>query len=133
MVVTGRCGRHQNRDLAEFGRRLSPLLACSISDQYPTKKLFRLGTVRAFVRFDSDWQTGLLPVAANLVPFLKRSSRRRLVPYFRETLRPVLTSIGHPPPMLQTSAVQVGAAGCLGLVFVVFVGVLVILLLAILS
>ena len=117
LVIAGRQGKHQDIDLGKFGLQINSLIPTPIPAAYATKRLYGLGTVRAFVRFGERWQPELLPLTVSLVPFLKRSVTKRLVPYYREALRPALASIGHAPPELRFSPFQVGAVGCLGMMF----------------
>lgn len=107
LVVDGRVGKHQDSDLAGFAAQLNTMLPCSLPNSYGGKKLYRFGSVRAFVCFDKSWNPTLLPLTVDLVPFFRRSVRRRLVPYIREALRPVLTRLGYPPapPRLSVFAI----------------------------
>lgn len=121
LVIGGRAGKQQDADLARFTANVNPLLPQPLPASYLKRKLYTLGTIRAFVSFDQNWQPTLLPVAVNLVPVLKRTITRRLVPYYRSALRPVLTRLGFAPPSLPVSVGMVMMVGGLGLMALFFV------------
>jgi hypothetical protein len=117
LIVDGAPGKRQDSDLAEFAARFNSLLPRPLPATYGRAKLYRLGTIRAFVCFGDDWIPTLLPVTVGLVPFLRRAVRRRLAPYYKEALRPVLTRLGCPPAPPPLSAAMVGISAGMGLVF----------------
>ena len=117
LIVGGRAGKNQDSDLARFATEINPMLPRPLPTSYSKRRLYTLGTVRAFVRFDDQWNPTLLPVAVDLVPIFRRSTNKRLVPYFSRALQPVTTSLGYPAPRVPVSAAMVIIIGGLGFVF----------------
>jgi hypothetical protein len=69
---------------------------------YRVNKPLKLGSIHAFVYFNTDGLPKFVGINTNLVPFLRRAVRERLVPYFSVALRPLLVRIGviwHQPPV----------------------------------
>jgi len=128
LIVGGRAGTHQDSDLAEFAAQVSPMLPHPLPTSYDGRKLYRLGTIRAFVRFDSRWTPTLLPVAIDLVPYFRRTISRRLVPYYQQALRPVLTDLGYSPSPLPLSAGMVTIAVGFGLLLLLLMAELLVAL-----
>ena len=126
LIVDARNGPGRNSDLAQFAAKFNSLLPVPLPTTYAKAKLYTLGTIRAFVCFADDWSPTLLPVTVGLVPFLRRAVKKRLVPYYREALRPVLTRLGYPPPSPPLSVAMVAISSAMGLLFLLLaVGVVI--------
>lgn len=119
MVVGGRAGRHQDDDLAQFTAKVDPMLPQPLPTSYGRKRLYRFGSIRAFVHFDDGWMPTLHPITLDLVPWFRRTVTHKLVPYYRNALRPMLTSLGSPPPPLPFSGLVSVFVG-IGLIFLLF-------------
>jgi len=52
------------------------------------------GTISAFVYFEPGGEPTLVPVTPNIVPFIRRTVRERLVPYYSYALRSLLVRCG---------------------------------------
>lgn len=61
---------------------------------YEVTKALKLGSIRAFVHFDPDGIPKFVGINKNLVSFLRRAVRERLVPYFLIALKPLLVRFG---------------------------------------
>ena len=78
---------------ADFQQEL--LKMCGVAlPAYKVSKPLKLGSIRAFVYFDLDGMPKFVGINLNLVPFLRRAVRERLVPYFSVALRPLLVQLG---------------------------------------
>lgn len=78
---------------AELQQRLQATCGVMLP-RYNLSKALKLGSIRAFVYFDPNGLPSFVGINKNLVPFLRRAVRERLVPYFSVALKPLLINFG---------------------------------------
>ncbi len=78
---------------ADFQQELQATCGVKLPS-YDVNKALKLGSIRAFVYFDPNGMPKFVGINKNLVSFLRRAVRERLVPYFLIALRPLLVRFG---------------------------------------